>query len=90
MIDAIKRLGLDGNMFVSTRAAALAMCKEILNLDMLDHIKMQIIVIHVTSMIQRLRRFLDPEPAKPYDDYPEIKFPMDPNAPMYAPDNASR
>ena len=33
MTDAIKRLGLDGNMFVSTRAAALAMCKEILNLD---------------------------------------------------------
>jgi len=79
MITAIKHLGLEGNMFVSTRAAALGACKEILNLDMIAHIKMQIIVIHLTSMIARLRRFLDPDPQKLYEDYPPIDFPVDPS-----------
>jgi hypothetical protein len=76
MITSIKQLGFDGNMFVSTRAAALGACKEILQLELIEEVKMQIILIHLTSMIQRLRRFLDPEIL--YEDYPRIDFPMDP------------
>lgn len=73
MIDAIKQLGVEGNMFVSTRLQALRTCEEILRLDL--DVQMQIIVIHLISQVQRLRRFLDGE--KQWDDYPEITFPLD-------------
>ena len=85
MITTIKKLGLDGNMFVSTRAAALGACKEILSLDFIAEIKMQIILIHLMSMISRLRRFLDPDPARPYEDYPPVNFPLDPSVYEQAP-----
>lgn len=74
MIDAIKQLGVDGNMFVSTRLQALRTCEEILRLDL--DVQMQIIVIHLITQVQRLRRFLDGE--KQWDDYPDITFPLDP------------
>ncbi|THH18564.1 hypothetical protein EW146_g2448 [Bondarzewia mesenterica] len=76
MIDSIKTLGLQGNMFVSTRTQALRTCEEILRLDL--DIKMQIIIIHLSAQIARLRRFLDAE--RQWNDYPIPDFPMDPQA----------
>ena len=76
MIDELKRLGISGDMFVSTREAALKACEEILRLQL--DIKMQIIVIHLSSQVARLRRFLDAEHV--WEDYPETQFPLDPRA----------
>ncbi|KAI0285429.1 hypothetical protein BGY98DRAFT_910050 [Russula aff. rugulosa BPL654] len=76
MIDELKRLGISGDMFVSTREAALKACEEILRLQL--EIKMQIIVIHLSSQVARLRRFLDAEHV--WEDYPETHFPLDPHA----------
>jgi len=76
MIDELKRLGISGDMFVSTREAALRACEEILRLQL--EIKMQIIVIHLSSQVARLRRFLDAE--RQWDDYPQTAFPLDPHA----------
>lgn len=73
MIDAIKQLGVEGNMFVSTRQQALRTCEEILRLPL--DVQMQIIVIHLITQVQRLRRFLDGD--KVWNDYPEITFPLD-------------
>lgn len=74
MIDALKGLGIDGNMFVSTRGQALKTCEEILNLKL--DIEMQIIVIYLSSQVARLRRFLDS--GGQFEDYPRPKFPLDP------------
>lgn len=76
MIDELKRLGIAGDMFVSTREAALKACEEILQLRL--DIKMQIIVIHLSSQVARLRRFLDAEHV--WEDYPDTHFPLDPHA----------
>ncbi|KAI0308297.1 hypothetical protein B0F90DRAFT_1807514 [Multifurca ochricompacta] len=76
MIDELKRLGIAGDMFVSTREAALRACEEILRLQL--DIKMQIIVLHLSSQVARLRRFLDAEHV--WEDYPEAHFPVDPRA----------
>jgi hypothetical protein len=76
MIDELKRLGISGDMFVSTREAALKACEEILRLQL--DIKMQIIVLHLSSQVARLRRFLAAEHV--WDDYPQSNFPVDPNA----------
>ncbi|KAH9178620.1 hypothetical protein EDB89DRAFT_1878844 [Lactarius sanguifluus] len=76
MIDELKRLGISGDMFVSTREAALKACEDILRLQL--DIKMQIIVIHLSSQVARLRRFLDAEHV--WEDYPETQFPLDPRA----------
>jgi uncharacterized membrane protein YheB (UPF0754 family) len=76
MIDELKRLGISGDMFVSTREAALKACEEVLQLQL--DIKMQIIVIHLSSQVARLRRFLDAEHT--WEDYPPTEFPLDPNA----------
>ncbi|KAI0066463.1 hypothetical protein BV25DRAFT_1796311 [Artomyces pyxidatus] len=76
MIDSLKTLGFDGNMFVSTRTQALKTCEEILRLKL--DIKMQIIVIHLSSQVARLRRFLDAD--RVWEDYPETAFPLDPRA----------
>lgn len=59
MIDALKALGFEGNMFVATRTQALKACEEILQLHI--DVKMQIIVMYLSSQIARLRRFLDGE-----------------------------
>ncbi|EIN14033.1 hypothetical protein PUNSTDRAFT_48897 [Punctularia strigosozonata HHB-11173 SS5] len=73
MIDALKALGFEGNMFVSTRTQALRTCEELLALKL--DVKMQIIIMYLSSQVQRLRRFLDGE--RQFDDYPEPDFPLD-------------
>ncbi|TCD67110.1 hypothetical protein EIP91_000573 [Steccherinum ochraceum] len=74
LIDALKSLGFDGNMFVSTRKQALATCDQILKLDL--QIEMQIIVMYLSSQVARLRRFLDHEQV--WTDYPRPNFPSEP------------
>ncbi|KAG7098988.1 hypothetical protein E1B28_000874 [Marasmius oreades] len=74
LIDSLKELGMQGNMFLETRRKALEACRDILKLKM--DIKMQIVVMYLSAQIQRLRRFLDPDTM--YDDYPEPAFPLDP------------
>ncbi|KAI0778427.1 hypothetical protein BD413DRAFT_108097 [Trametes elegans] len=75
LIDALKQLGFDGNMFVSTRTQALKTCEDILKLNL--DIEMQIIVMYLSSQVARLRRFLDAD--RVWTDYPKPKFPVDPN-----------
>ena len=75
MIDALKHLGFDGNMFVSTRSQALKTCEEVLALNL--EIEMQIIVMYLSSQVARLRRFLDHD--RQWDDYPTPNFPQDPD-----------
>lgn len=75
MIDALKQLGFEGNMFVSTRTQALKTCEDILGLNL--EIEMQIIVMYLSSQVARLRRFLDSD--RQFDDYPQPKFPIDPH-----------
>jgi len=77
MIDGIKELGFQGNMFVQTRSQALETCEQLLKLR-LEDVKMQIIVMYLSSQVSRLRRFLDGE--RQWDDYPEPSFPIDPRA----------
>lgn len=78
MIDALKALGFEGNMFVSTRTQALKACEDILGMNLNEEIEMQIIVMYLSSQIARLRRFLDSDAV--FDDYPQPKFPIDPHA----------
>ncbi|KAL4070769.1 hypothetical protein J3A83DRAFT_3261726 [Scleroderma citrinum] len=73
MIDSLKELGFSGNMFVATRAQALKTCEDILKLKL--DIKMQIILMYLSSQVARLRRFLDGE--RQWDDYPAPEFPLD-------------
>lgn len=73
LIDALKQLGFEGNMFVSTRTQALKTCEEILRLKL--EIEMQIIVMYLSSQVARLRRFLDSD--RQWDDYPKPMFPLD-------------
>ena len=75
LIDALKQLGFEGNMFVSTRTQALKTCEDILKLNL--DIEMQIIVMYLSSQVARLRRFLDGE--RVFEDYPMPKFPNDPH-----------
>ncbi|KAF9040414.1 hypothetical protein BDZ89DRAFT_1090304 [Hymenopellis radicata] len=75
LIDALKTLGFQGNMFVSTRTQALKTCVEILRLRLPD-VQMQIIIMYLSSQVARLRRFLDSDTQ--WDDYPELTFPLEP------------
>ncbi|CAK5280312.1 unnamed protein product [Mycena citricolor] len=61
-------------MFVTTRMQALQTCEVLLRMtkENLD-VKMQIIIMYLSSQVARLRRFLDNEQA--WDDYPEPQFP---------------
>lgn len=63
-------------MFVSTRSQALKTCEDILKLPL--DVKMQIIILYLSSQVSRLRRFLDGD--RIWNDYPEAKFPVDPRA----------
>ena len=63
-------------MFVNTRAQALQTCQDLLKLNL--DIEMQIIVMYLSSQVERLRRFLDGETK--YEDYPVPDFPI-PNHP---------
>jgi hypothetical protein len=76
MIDNLKELGFAGNMFVTTRGQALKTCEDLLKLKL--DLKMQIIVMYLSSQVARLRRFLDSETV--WDDYPEPSFPLDTRA----------
>ena len=78
LIDHLKTLGFAGNMFVDTRSQALQTCTDILKLPL--DIKMQIIIMYLSSQVARLRRFLDGETA--YNDYPQTDFPVESS--MYA------
>lgn len=62
-------------MFVSTRTQALKTCEDILKLKL--DIKMQIIVMFLSSQVARLRRFLDGE--RVWEDYPVPQFPLEPH-----------
>lgn len=73
LIDGLKGLGMEGNMFVQTRVAALKACEDILKLKL--DVRMQIIVMYLSSQVARLRRFLDG--SRDWDDYPEPAFPLD-------------
>jgi len=75
LIDNLKQLGFSGNMFVTTRAQALKTCEEILQLKMED-VKMQLVIMFLSSQVARLRRFLDAE--RVWNDYPEAQFPLEP------------
>ena len=59
-------------MFVNTRAQALQTCQDILKLKL--DIGMQIIIMYLSSQVERLRRFLDGETK--YEDYPIPDFPQ--------------
>ncbi|KAG6333639.1 hypothetical protein ID866_5451 [Astraeus odoratus] len=74
MIDSLKELGFSGNMFVATRTQALKTCEDILKLRL--DIKMQIILMYLSSQVSRLRRFLD-SGERQWDDYPVPEFPLD-------------
>jgi hypothetical protein len=75
MIDHLKDLGFQGQMFVSTRTQALRTCEEILALQL--PVEMQIIVMYLSSQVARMRRFLDGD--RQFNDYPEPAFPVDPS-----------
>ncbi|KAL1718503.1 purarive Serine/threonine protein kinase [Schizophyllum commune] len=74
LIDSLKELGFQGNMFVATRSQALRTCEEIMRLKL--DIEMQIIVMYLSSQVARLRRFLDSEGQ--WNDYPIPQFPLEP------------
>jgi len=73
LIDNLKSLGFNGNMFVATRAQALQTCADILKLRL--DIKMQIIIMFLSAQVARLRLFLDGETE--FNDYPETDFPLE-------------
>jgi len=68
-------LGISGNMFITTRTQALKTCEDILAIKMED-VKMQIIIMFLSSQVARLRRFLDAD--RMWNDYPELSFPLEP------------
>ncbi|KAG5654721.1 hypothetical protein H0H81_007477 [Sphagnurus paluster] len=74
LIDGLKELGFNGNMFTTTRSQALRTCQQLLKLPM--DIEMQIIVMYLSSQVNRMRRFLDGETI--WDDYPIPTFPQYP------------
>lgn len=76
LIENLKELGFAGNMFVTTRTQALKTCEELLQLKL--DIKMQIIVMYLSSQVARLRRFLDGD--RVWTDYPEPQFPLEPRS----------
>src|ERR1700710_1235850 len=79
LIDGLKELGFQGNMFVTTRVQALKTCDEILRLLKTElMIEMQIIVMYLSSQVARLRRFLDGD--RHWEDYPIPNFPLEPRS----------
>jgi len=62
-------------MFVTTRTQALSTCSELLGLKL--DIGMQIIVMYLSSQVNRLRRFLDGDGV--WEDYPVPHFPLHPS-----------
>ena len=66
---------ITGHMFTATRAQALDSCRELLALltEGKIEVQMQIIIIYLTSLVARLRKFLDAEAE--FEDYPQPNFP---------------
>jgi len=62
-------------MFITTRTQALKTCEDILSIKM-EEVKMQIIIMFLSSQVARLRRFLDAD--RVWNDYPELSFPLEP------------
>ncbi|KAH7106697.1 hypothetical protein BKA62DRAFT_684829 [Auriculariales sp. MPI-PUGE-AT-0066] len=75
LIDGLKTLGFEGNMFVSTRDAALGCCERLLAIVQTLDIEMQIIIMYLSNQVARLRRFLDSE--RQWNDYPKPNFPSE-------------
>ncbi|KXN86768.1 hypothetical protein AN958_09649 [Leucoagaricus sp. SymC.cos] len=76
LIDGLKELGFQGNMFVTTRSQALKTCEDLLKLKL--DVKMQIIIMYLSSQVARLRRFLDGD--RVWEDYPVPQFPLEPQS----------
>jgi len=74
LVDDIKALAFEGNMFISTRDQALEACEQILRVNV--DVKMQLIILFLSSQVARLRRILDEE--RDFDDYPDPSFPLPP------------
>jgi len=77
VIHFLSQLGVldwDGNMFITTRERALATCKRILRLEI--EIKLQLVVLYMSSQIARLRRVLAEN--QDFYDYPDPTFPLPP------------
>lgn len=64
-----------GHMFTATRTQALDSCRELLLLLTAGKIEvqMQIIIIYLSSLVARLRKFLDA--TTEFEDYPQPNFP---------------
>ena len=64
-----------GHMFTATRAQALDTCRELLLLltEGKIEVQMQIIIIYLSSLVARLRKFLDSNTE--FEDYPQPNFP---------------
>jgi hypothetical protein len=65
-------MGWDRELFVNTCIQALATCQDLLRIKL--DIKMQLVIMHLSSQIEQLREFLDRE-AK-YQNYPSHTFPL--------------
>ncbi|KAG6911590.1 hypothetical protein DXG01_011893 [Tephrocybe rancida] len=74
LIDGLKELGFQGNMFTTTRTQALETCAQLLKLPM--EIEMQLIIMYLSGQVSRLRHFLDSDTV--WDDYPIPRFPVHP------------
>jgi len=75
MIDEVKTFGTAGHMFTATRTQALDSCRELLALltEGKIEVQMQIIIIYLSSLVARLRKFLDTN--REFEDYPQPNFP---------------
>ena len=63
-------------MFVATRTQALQTCEQILSMK-LEDVKMQLIIMFLSTQVARLRKFLDAE--RVWNDYPEMQIPLEPS-----------
>ncbi|KAH9486561.1 hypothetical protein JR316_0000626 [Psilocybe cubensis] len=77
LVDNLKELGFAGNMFVTTRAQALKCCEEIMQLraERMEEVKMQLVLMYLSSQVARLRRFLDVD--RVWNDYPDVGIPLE-------------
>jgi len=60
LIEAVKVAGHGGYLFTSTRDDGLEACEEILKLEL--DVKLQFVLLYLSSLVGRLRHFLDGEP----------------------------
>jgi len=60
LVNEVKTAGQQGSLFTTTRDDGLEACEQILNLDL--DVKLQFVLLYLSSQVGRLRRFLDGEP----------------------------